>query len=302
VANDLLALGAFRVLGHSRALRAFCAPHTFGRLALACAATLLIFALPAEAAGPSVGMVTKVQNDGTVVTDGSAVSAKVGTVVHMQDSIKTGADSRLEITFKDGTKVTLSDNANIVVDKYVFNPAESVGEASLNVTEGAFRFVTGRMHDMTNKSVTVTTTAAQIGVRGTNFWAGSLGKYGVYLFSGGVDVTAAGSTVALAPGQGTFIALGGAPGAAGPWSAAQLAEILQTVTFGPPGGTQPQKYQQQQNQQQQQQQQTTNTTTTPPTYALVPVIAGGAVVGAFVWSSNADNNDNKGHKKKPASP
>ena len=256
-------------MGDVHTRRRFGALDSLGLAAFACISMTLALAVPAVAAGPSVGMVTKAQNAASVVTDGNAVSARVGTVVHLQDSVQTGSDGRLEVTFRDGTKVTLGENANIVIDKYVFNPDESVGQASLNVTEGAFRFVTGRMKEMSNKNITVTTTAAQIGVRGTNFWGGKLRHYGVFDFSGKVDVTAQGKTVGLSPGQGTDIPAGGAPGNPTTWSAAKIAEALKTISFGPPGGGQPQEQPQQQQQQQryrqqQQQQGGQQQTTTSP--------------------------------------
>jgi hypothetical protein len=268
-----------------------------GLAAFACITLTLVFVGPAWAAGPSVGMVSKVQNAASVVTDGNAVSARVGTVVHMQDSVQTGSDGRLEVTFRDGTKVTLGENANIVVDKYVFNPDQSVGEASLNVTEGAFRFVTGRMNEMRNKSIEVTTTAAQIGVRGTNFWGGRLQQYGVLLFVGEVGVTAQGKTVVLAPGQGTDIPPGGAPGDAKTWSAAKIAEALKTISFEPSGGGQPQQEQQQQQQQQPNTQQRGQLQQAPnQTYAVgtaIPVVIGaGVVLGVFIGETSG--NDNKG--------
>jgi hypothetical protein len=294
-------------VGYGHRLRAFGAPGVVGVAALACIALTFALAAPAEAAGPSVGMVSRVQNAGTVVTDGNAVTAKVGTVVHMEDSVQTGSGGRMEVTFRDGTKVTLGENANIVIDKYVFDPDRGVGEASLNVTEGAFRFVTGRMKEMSNKSITVTTTAAQIGVRGTNFIGGTVaGKYGVYVFSGAIEATAQGASVVVPAGQGTFIPLGGAPGAPAAWTAEQIAQILDTIGFQPGGGGQPQEPPQQQQYEQQQQQggqqQAGTTPTTPPTYLVVPVVVGGVVVGVVVGTSNNNDNNNNEGGRGPSSP
>jgi hypothetical protein len=266
-------------------------------------------AAPAHAAGPSVGMVSKVLNAATVVTDGNAVTAKVGTVVHMEDSVQTGSGGRLEVTFRDGTKVTLGENANIVIDKFVFDPDQGVGEASLNVTEGAFRFVTGRMKEMSNKSITVNTTAAQIGVRGTDFWGGPIASYGVYVFTGAVDVTAQGTTVGVTSRLGTLIPTGGVPGAAAPWSAAQLSQILNTISFKPGGGGGPQEQPQQQPQQQQQQQQQQQggqqgTPTTQPYAVTTAVAVGGVAVttAVIVGTTTNNENNNEGGTRGPTSP
>jgi hypothetical protein len=70
----------------------------------------------------------------------------------------------------------------VVVDRYVFDPDAGVGEAALNATKGALRMVTGRISEMPNKDIKVTTTFGALAVRGTDFWSGSVsGKTGVLL-------------------------------------------------------------------------------------------------------------------------
>jgi len=51
-----------------------------------------------------VGMVTKVENQAQVGTEAAAV----GTLVHMNDSPRAGAKSRLQVTFRDKTEFKLA--------------------------------------------------------------------------------------------------------------------------------------------------------------------------------------------------
>ena len=125
-------------------------------------------ALEATAAGPTVGMVTKVENQAQV----GAQAAAVGSIVHMNDTLQTGAKARLQVTFRDNTNLTLGENASVVVDRYVFDPDAGVGEATLNATKGAFRLVTGRLSEMPNKDIKVSTPFGALAVRGTDFWWG----------------------------------------------------------------------------------------------------------------------------------
>lgn len=132
----------------------------------------------ARAAGPTVGMVTKVQNQAQV----GGSPAAVGTIVHMNDTLSTGANARLQVTFRDKTDLTLGENATVVVDRFVFDPDAGVGEAALNATKGAFRLVTGRISDMPTKDITVKTSFGAAAVRGTDFWSGQVkGQDGVLL-------------------------------------------------------------------------------------------------------------------------
>ena len=141
-------------------------------------ALFLVSAVAAHAGGPTVGVVTKVVSPAQVGTE----TAIVGTLVHMRDELRTGANARLQITFRDKTELTLGENATVVVDRYVFDPDASTGEAVLNSTKGAFRLVTGSISDMTKKTISVSTPVATLGVRGTDLWGGPIdGQYGVLL-------------------------------------------------------------------------------------------------------------------------
>jgi len=156
-----------------------------------------------EAAAAAVGKVSQVQNQAQV----GSKAAAVGTPVNMNDRLRTGANARLEVTFSDQSKLTLGENANVVIDQFVYNPSQSTGAVVLSSTQGAFRFAGGKIENMQQKKVRVNTPSAALAVRGTHFWAGPIdGKYGVLLLSGKVGVSNKGGAVELnRPGQGTDI-------------------------------------------------------------------------------------------------
>ena len=153
------------------------------------------------AAAQSVGTVTRVQ--------GSTTPAASGTPVHMNDRLRTGANARLEVTFNDNSKLTLGENANVVIDRYVYNPSKSSAQVVLNATQGALRFAGGKIEQMNQKNIVVNTPNAALAVRGTHFWAGPIdGQYGVLLLNGKVGVSNRAGAVTLArPGMGTDIPL-----------------------------------------------------------------------------------------------
>ena len=73
-------------------------------------AILLCFTSAPEARaadGPTVGMVTKVEHQAKVGSE----TAVVGTLVHKNDTVHTGAKARLQVTFRDKTELTLGENA-----------------------------------------------------------------------------------------------------------------------------------------------------------------------------------------------
>jgi hypothetical protein len=180
----------------------------------------------------SVGAVSKVENEAQVIS-ASSVTATVGTPVHMKDELRTGANARLQVTFRDNTLLTLGEHATVVIDRYVYDPDRSVGEAVLQATKGAFRFATGRIKEMKDHHIAVSTPLADIGVRGTEFWGGSLDKYGVLLLAGEVTVSnQAGAVVLAEPGQGTDIPSPlDPPGPASAWPAEKVARAIATVAL-----------------------------------------------------------------------
>jgi hypothetical protein len=114
-------------------------------------------------------MVTKVENQAKI----GGATAVVGSIVHVNDELTTGPKSHLELTFRDKTTLTLGENAKVVVDKYVFNPDESTGELLLNTSAAAFRLATGKISEMRDKQINVSTPNAALAVRGTDFWWGA---------------------------------------------------------------------------------------------------------------------------------
>ena len=108
----------------------------------------------------------------------------------MSDRLRTGPNARLQVTFHDDSLLTLGENANVVIDRFVFNPNKSSANVVLSATQGALRFAGGKIEQMQQRNIVVNTPNAALAVRGTHFWAGPVnGKYGVLLLKGKVRVS-----------------------------------------------------------------------------------------------------------------
>jgi hypothetical protein len=199
---------------------------------------LLLLAPPllahAAEAETGVGLVSKVENEAHIVSASGATIAIIGAPVHMKDELRTGAKGRLQVTFVDHTLLTLGENASVAIDAYVFDPDHAIGEMALQAAKGAFRFVTGRIKELSGSKIRVSTPVAAIAVRGTEFWGGPIdAKYGVLLLEGEVVVSnQAGSVTLSAAGQGTNIASPNeAPGAPSVWPQEKVARAIATVAL-----------------------------------------------------------------------
>jgi len=189
------------------------------------------FSVEAANAAP-VGKVTRVQKDAQI----GNTPAAVGTPVHMGDQLRTGPDARLQVTFVDDTVLTLGENANVTIDRYVYKPEQSTGEVALTATRAALHFSTGKIKQLSNKNVTVKTPVAALAVRGTVFWAGIVDyHYGVLLVNGKLNVSNGVGGVDLLPGQGTdFVPSlkdSSGPGKPYEWPADKVARALNTTSF-----------------------------------------------------------------------
>ena len=101
------------------------------------AAMLLVFASPSMAA---VGTITE-QSDSpaTIARQKSTLSGKMGSGVEMQDVVDT-TTGKVGITFRDETRVEVSDHSRLEIDEFVYDPAApSAGKLAVNFAQGTVR-------------------------------------------------------------------------------------------------------------------------------------------------------------------
>src|SRR5262249_58910038 len=83
----------------------------------------------------ATGLVTVMDARGVVA------QVKVGDPVCRDDTIETGADGAVGITFTDGTAFNLSNNARMVLNQYVCDGTSN--SALFSLSKGAFAFIAG---------------------------------------------------------------------------------------------------------------------------------------------------------------
>ncbi|NQV83277.1 MAG: FecR domain-containing protein, partial [Rhodospirillales bacterium] len=116
-----------------------------------------------------VGQVTALQGSAFIVrTDGTKVQASDGAPIYQGDSIETGADGAVGITFSDQSTFSLADAGQMTIDEMVFDPASQSGTSALSVATGVFTFVSGQIAKTGVEAMTISTPVATIGVRGTS--------------------------------------------------------------------------------------------------------------------------------------
>lgn len=85
------------------------------------------------------------------------------------DTYVTGACTA-NITFKDDTKVRVTDNSKLLIDDFVFDPKKSdAGKLTIKAAMGTVRYTSGQIAKNNPQAVDVKTPTASIAVRGTDF-------------------------------------------------------------------------------------------------------------------------------------
>lgn len=118
-----------------------------------------------------VGFVKTAEGEATLMDGQTTMPAKVGMPLHLGSIIKTGSNGQLGATFKDNTVMSFGPETEVVIDEYLFAPAEGSLKLSVNMLKGTLQYISGVIAKLKPEAVSVKTPAGIIGVRGTRFLA-----------------------------------------------------------------------------------------------------------------------------------
>ena len=104
---------------------------------LALVAVCIFVANVAVAEPMTVGAVDKVQAQVEATQAGQTRGLVVKSEVYFRDRCHSREGARLQATLKDGTQLTLGENATVVVDEFIYDPVMSRAELSLRVRQRA---------------------------------------------------------------------------------------------------------------------------------------------------------------------
>ena len=104
----------------------------------------LAWALPAYAvSAPEIGTTVLVKNQVTVELEAEKRRLERGNKVHQQEIVQTARAASAEIRLLDDTKLAVGPEARVVLDKFVYDAGAAPGSIAINLTKGAFRFISG---------------------------------------------------------------------------------------------------------------------------------------------------------------
>ena len=101
--------------------------------------------------------------------NGASAAAKVGDPLYEKDTIETGADGSIGITFIDNTVMSGGPNSQIVLEDYKFNSSDFKGSMLTDMNRGTVSMISGDIARSTPGAMKVKTPTAILAVRGTSF-------------------------------------------------------------------------------------------------------------------------------------
>jgi hypothetical protein len=145
-------------------------------------ATLLLLSLTTSSG--EIGKVTEQSGPTEIRRDKANLPSSISSGIEMSDIVTT-ANSKTAITFKDDTKVQITEQSKLVIDTFVYDGEKKTGKLAIKMALGTIKYASGQIAKNDPQQVVVETPTATIGVRGTDF-------------SGTVDETGR-STIILLP-------------------------------------------------------------------------------------------------------
>lgn len=139
--------------------------HYRNRIAL----LLLCCSLQTQADETAVGYVKVVGGEAWLANAGSRQNAEVGSAILPGQTLNTGVDGSMGVTFKDETIVSIGPNTSVAVEEFLYAPAKDDLKLSARILKGSLQYISGVIAKLKPEAVSVKTPSGVIGVRGTRF-------------------------------------------------------------------------------------------------------------------------------------
>lgn len=137
--------------------------------------TMAIATATPAASQNQIAQVKTVSGQVKVKRDSGQTSPKAGDLLFEKDTILTGADGSIGITFIDNTVMSAGPNSEISLEQFTFDSSNFNGSMLTELRKGTLSVVSGDIARSSPGAMKVRTPAATLGVRGTRFVAEATG-------------------------------------------------------------------------------------------------------------------------------
>ena len=130
---------------------------------------LTVFGFAANAENTQVAQIKTVTGQAEIVRNSARAVARVGDPLYEKDTIETGPDGSIGITFIDNTVMSSGPDSEIVLEDYKFNSSNFKGSMLADMNRGTVSMISGDIARSSPGAMKIKTPTAILGVRGTRF-------------------------------------------------------------------------------------------------------------------------------------
>jgi hypothetical protein len=155
----------------------------------------------------AAALIETISGDVRVERNGVMSGVQANQRVEAGSTVLTSGTGTVVLRFDDGQLAALNPNTSFRIDGYRFDAAKpELDRIAMAIFRGSMRFVTGLIGGRNRGAFALKTTAATVGIRGTDFFVGV--QEGDYLSvtEGGVSGTNVAGTTNFVAGEAGFIA------------------------------------------------------------------------------------------------
>jgi len=108
-----------------------------------------------------------------LTSDGRKMTGQEANRIPLEEggTVITGGDGHVKMTLPDGTTFRVGPNSELMIDQFVYDPANDSETIMARLSKGVFRWVTGKAARKDPATMKVTLPAGYLGIRGTDFEA-----------------------------------------------------------------------------------------------------------------------------------
>jgi hypothetical protein len=141
-------------------------------------------------ANPAIGKIVMVKGQANSINNtGEETALKRRSEIFEGDTLVTQEDSKLQIRFADNALLAIKSNSTIKISEYHLATDKQQERVLLNLVAGGFRTITGSIGKTNKEDYEVSTPAASIGIRGTNYELSlNNGNLAIGVYNGGIQV------------------------------------------------------------------------------------------------------------------
>jgi hypothetical protein len=116
-----------------------------------------------------IGQIKTLTGSVHVEREGKRLPVQVGMPVRQADTLVTGADGTVGVTFTDNSLLSAGPNSVLALDRYAFDTTTHAGQFDASLKKGTLAVVSGKMVKQSPDAMRVHTPTSIMGVRGTEF-------------------------------------------------------------------------------------------------------------------------------------